>query len=759
MPAPTFVASYGPAAWNGTATTLTTSVTVAAGDTLVVYAAASDGTSHTISGGGLTYTFRAGETNTASVEMWTAPCPSGQTFTLSVSKGSATAGQHGFRALRFANVASLGAATDGFDSIGEPQLTLTTTSTDSTLVYVSADAALSAGTPVYDNPTGGSSFTILDQNSETQYATFGGYWFQSGATGSKTVGMTNPPDQIWSAAVLEVIGTGTQPSGSVTGTLSLSGTANAQGITGGTPTFVNSYGPANWTTSTDTITASVTVAAGDMLVVYSGIHNTALYHTSISGGGLTYTKRVEITGGTTSWCSSEIWTAPCSSAQTFTLSLTKPTGTQLHGFRALRFSNVSSIGNVASGSASGSTPSISLTLAGNASAAVMFSTDWNGVTGARTFRQPTGSTAFVEVDYYQAATWMLSGGYYPDAGSTGANTIGLSAPAAQKWTATAVELVGGSSTINAAYATGSLSLSGTAGAAGQTNAVTATGSITINGLAGGSTTTGSTHYILSLPSAIPTTYNFSYSDNSTSRMTEALTIRPSDGRVHVIASAGRIWLAPASLSTSATNSFTSSTQLTVTGDVTGASWHPDGNSIAVITRSENIYIFNTSWVQQAVYTVPQAGGNTEAICWSADGTKLYFCYDNSAMTGSALYSMVPGSAAVLIGTLPAAFSQCSGLTASPTKANTLYGIHDYSSGGDNTVYEIDATNATIRDEHEVIGATNFDWEDIEFYNGSIWIGDHGNFGGAATLGRGTHQLYKISEPGNGTWIAQQVVIF
>jgi hypothetical protein len=246
----------------------------------------------------------------------------------------------------------------------------------------------------------------------------------------------------------------------------------------------------------------------------------------------------------------------------------------------------------------------------------------------------------------------------------------------------------------------------------------------------------------------PTVYNFAYADGNSVRMTEALLIRPSDGRVHVVASAGRIWLSPATLSTSGTNTFTSSTQLSMTGDVTGASWSPDGNSIAFITRSENIYIYNTSWVQQSTYTAPQAGGNTEAICWSADGSKLYFCYDNSATIGSSLYSMIPGQAAVLIGTLPVALSQCSGLTASTTRANVLYGILDYSSSGDNKVYVINATDATVIETITLTGATNYDWEDIEFshFDGSVWVGDHGNFGNGAALGRGTHQLYQFTEP-------------
>jgi hypothetical protein len=495
MPAPTVVASYGSGVWNSTATAISTSVTVAAGDTLLIYVASSDLNTHTLSGGGLTYTFRAGTDDVGSVEIFSAPCPSAQTFTLTATK-SASGGMHGFRAIRFSNVASIGATGEGFDTIGEPQVTLTTTSTNSTLVYVSQDSALASGTPVYDNPTGGSSFTGLDQTTETAYSAFGGYWYTSGTAGAKTVGMTNPANQSWSAAVVEVVGTGTQPSGAVTGSLTLSGTANATGVTGGAPTFVNSYGPANWTTSTDSITASVTVAAGDMLVVYSGIHNGAVFHTTIDGGGLTYTKRADITGGTTSYCSSEIWTAPCTSAQTFTLTLTKATSTALHGFRALRFSNVASIGNFAEGTASGTTPSINLTTTGNSSAAVMFSTDWNGVAGARTYRQPAGSTNFVEISYYQAATWMLAGGYYPNLSTAGVKTIGLSAPASQKWTTTAVELVGGSTTINAASATGSLSLSGTSAVAGATNAASATGSLSLSATAGVGTTTGSTHYVL-----------------------------------------------------------------------------------------------------------------------------------------------------------------------------------------------------------------------------------------------------------------------
>jgi hypothetical protein len=293
-----------------------------------------------------------------------------------------------------------------------------------------------------------------------------------------------------------------------------------------------------------------------------------------------------------------------------------------------------------------------------------------------------------------------------------------------------------------AAASGALSLSGQAQAGSATTSpASATGALSLS---------GSATAIATVPRTVtPTVYSFNYADGNAVRMTEALTVRPSDGRVHVIASAGRIWMAPATLSTSGVNTFTSSTQLSMSGDVTGASWSPDGSSIAFITRNENIYIYNSSWVQQSTYTAPQAGGNTEAICWSADGSKLYFCYDNAAGTGSALYSMVPGSAAVFIGTLPAALSQTSGLTASTTRANVLYGVLDYSSGGNNKVYGIDATNATVIETITLTGATNYDWEDIEVsrFDGTIWVGDHGNYGSGAALGRATHQLYQFTEPG------------
>lgn len=247
------------------------------------------------------------------------------------------------------------------------------------------------------------------------------------------------------------------------------------------PTFVAEYESA-WNNS-DPITRSVTVAAGDLLVLYGGIHNGGGVLATPSGGGLSWTL-LQTSNPSSSYCTAQVWWAVSATSQTFDISVAKAvTGNQLLGFNVLRFSGASGVGASTKSNASSAAPSAFLTTTAANSAIVMFNTDWNGRTGARTYRAAAG--AFTELSYYQASAWMLSGGYYADAGAAGSKQIGLTAPTSQKYNLVAVEVLGATAVEpSTGAAAGALSLAGAAAGA-RASAGAAAAPLTLSGAAVG----------------------------------------------------------------------------------------------------------------------------------------------------------------------------------------------------------------------------------------------------------------------------------
>ena len=215
---PPFVASYdisdspGSFSWGSSTTPKTVDVTVAAGDILVVLASTSSPskTVGTPSGGGLTYTLNTSVESVSSrcnVYLWSAPCASSQTFTLSGSR-TAGSGAFGFAAFRFGANGGTGAATATNSATGNPSLGITTTQNNSAIVVVTADwNGLDGATRAYPTVNGSAPVERTYQLSLGSYTTYGVYYADAGAAGSKTVGMSAPTGQQWSIAALEVIGT------------------------------------------------------------------------------------------------------------------------------------------------------------------------------------------------------------------------------------------------------------------------------------------------------------------------------------------------------------------------------------------------------------------------------------------------------------------------------------------------------------------------------------------------------------------------
>lgn len=194
-------------------------------------------------------------------------------------------------------------------------------------------------------------------------------------------------------------------------------------------------------------TTSVTVANGDVIVVIGMTESNTYTLATPTGGGLTYSLQQSIV--VVDYCTCYVWTAPSSSGQTYTISISMSGGTGYWGFNVLRFSGTDGVGastktNVASGA-----PSLALTSTQANSAIVVASGDWNASDGAsrtwRTINSVTPATNFAggEATYVRdSSRAAFYGAYWSDVGAIGSKTTGLSAPSGQKYSIIAVEVKG-----------------------------------------------------------------------------------------------------------------------------------------------------------------------------------------------------------------------------------------------------------------------------------------------------------------------------
>ena len=248
------------------------------------------------------------------------------------------------------------------------------------------------------------------------------------------------------------------------------------------PIFVAEYESA-WNTSTSPKTVSVTTAVGDVLVVIAGTQDFfRTVDTPTGGTGLSWTLRQSV--NVSGYGFTAAWTAKATAAETFTLSMTAPgTATYKWGFNCLRFADASGIGASVKINTTGA-PSLGITTTQDDSAIVVVNNDWDAIDGSsRSWR--TGAGAFIEKTYELiSGTYTIYGGYHAAAGAVGLKTVGLSAPAAQKYALIAVEITGGvaralaGTASTAAGSTGSPSIERALSAAAATSA-TAAGSLSV----------------------------------------------------------------------------------------------------------------------------------------------------------------------------------------------------------------------------------------------------------------------------------------
>ncbi len=228
---------------------------------------------------------------------------------------------------------------------------------------------------------------------------------------------------------------------SVLAVKAVSGSMNA-------PTFVASYRSV-YNTFTTPKTLSVTTQPGDLVVVYAGADSGGTPSIATpSGNGITFTLYQSVLVDST-WCLAYIWAGVDNTGGTnWTLTDTINTGGINWGFSCLVFRNSGGVGASNKDNQDGFAPTMALTTTQDNSAVVVFANDWNGLDGtSRTWETvnsitPTNGNG-LERDYAGfAGLYENYGAYYNNVGSAGPKTVGLTAPAGQKYSMVALEVKG-----------------------------------------------------------------------------------------------------------------------------------------------------------------------------------------------------------------------------------------------------------------------------------------------------------------------------
>lgn len=206
------------------------------------------------------------------------------------------------------------------------------------------------------------------------------------------------------------------------------------------PIFVAQYAtPFNTDTSPKAAMNAVAINSGDVLVALAATERgTAI--TLTENGAATATLQRSST--TADYAAVSGWTYVAPANETITVSFSISVADWFGG-NVVRFSGSSGVGasNVAIG-ASGS-PSVSLTTTQANSAIVVICSDWNAVSGTQTFTNNFGGTPTALTDYPgDTSKYGVALAYFPDAGAIGSKTVGMSAPAGQKWSIIAIEVKG-----------------------------------------------------------------------------------------------------------------------------------------------------------------------------------------------------------------------------------------------------------------------------------------------------------------------------
>jgi hypothetical protein len=185
-----------------------------------------------------------------------------------------------------------------------------------------------------------------------------------------------------------------------------------------------------------------TVTAGSYLAVYAGtgVNTTALTAISdTSSRTWTLKQSVVVSGYSTAY----VWTSnPVASTGSITVTVTAANTGETWGADLLEFGGSAGIGASSKTNVLSGAPTLNLTSTGDNSAVIVVNLDATNTDGASR-AWLTNAGAFSELSYSRAAGVIAAyGGYHADAGAIGTDAVGLSAPAAQKYSIIACEVLG-----------------------------------------------------------------------------------------------------------------------------------------------------------------------------------------------------------------------------------------------------------------------------------------------------------------------------
>ncbi len=234
-------------------------------------------------------------------------------------------------------------------------------------------------------------------------------------------------------------------------------------------------------------TASFSVKKGDRLLAVMSCEEVSggAGQLTISGGGFTWTLLARVT--VNEYTEVGLWTTEATEDKTFKCTIARGATARSFGGNVLTFRKASGVGTAVKTNVSSGAPTLNITTTKEHSAIVVGVGDWKALDGkSRAWREGAGTLTEQTYNFINGV-YTSYAGFHADAGTPGTYAVGLTAPAAEKYSIVAVEVFGEESGVE--KRSGAVSVSG-GGSVFATGAKSSKGVVAVPG-GGGQAVQGS----------------------------------------------------------------------------------------------------------------------------------------------------------------------------------------------------------------------------------------------------------------------------